>query len=366
MRRSTTRDETSVAVRRLPRRGAVTAALTLAVALTLGGCSWNADGIDAPYSIALVYGVADYAGVNSLIATYDDAVEMAGAFLADGWNEVRLRIDDGFPNADQIARNPIPEELVFPPLPATINQLQSDIEDVATLATQGLPIRLLFFFAGHGADYSALSAFLRYEGMPEIYDEDSFVIVMSDQAGSVTFDVQDAMVDVDALAQIIGRANALETTIILDSCNSGGFVPAAQRGIVVEDLVYYDGDYGVYDDLNLSPFSASAAVRTYFGASEATVGDGSVFVFAAAGAHEDAQEITSQNGVVTGHLLESRTHGDQDDDGWVTTTEAFSYVVAAMNGDGGWNQDSHPTYAYLPRISAGPTESVLFRAVPAE
>ncbi|MBN1685497.1 MAG: hypothetical protein JW852_02535, partial [Spirochaetales bacterium] len=76
----------------------------------------------------------------------------------------------------------------------------------------------------------------------------------------------------------------------------------------------------------------------------------------AAGEQEDTYESSSlQHGILTYYLLESRYEADANEDGFITAGECFDY--ASLMIETWWEY-----LLFVPRISGGPVDPVLFRS----
>jgi hypothetical protein len=169
--------------------------------------------------------------------------------------------------------------------------------------------------------------------------------------------------------------------LILDSCDSGGFVASD----VAVDTSPANYGYASYEDGTSEKFLLLAALskfNTLLAANIASFGDPEVQVLSAAGSDEFSYDGTTAmaNGVFTYYLLEagetnsstSLAKGDADGDGVVTVDEAYVYTKAKINAE--WNADyirNQSTWEwlyrekgcipdFLPHISGGTGDAVLF------
>jgi hypothetical protein len=141
---------------------------------------------------------------------------------------------------------------------------------------------------------------------------------------------------------------ARKKVIIIDACNSGGFIG--------NELEAGDGE----NILDL----AARAIRLYanFGDESADIPPWKALVLSAAGERELSYEmgLPYNHGVFTFYLLQSEYDGDLDHDGWVTVTEAFAYTQEMIYRD--WNSLFGSSAAFSPHVSGGPVDYVLFEA----
>jgi uncharacterized caspase-like protein len=293
-----------------------------AAGLLLAGVS--ACVLDVPYDkYAVVYGVADYGGLlSTLNYTDDDADAMYQLlFVSQGFDVVTLRKNSA----------------------ATRAQLLTDFNDIALVA--GEDDLFVFYFSGHGGP----------EGIgPEAEGgdaEDEWICLYgSDETPDLSTTFSD-----DALIAALRLIPCRKKLIILDACNSGGFI-----GNELEA----DGEPpSLAEDSESAAGQAARAIRLYanFDGSSADIPPWEALVLAAAGERELSYESSSYgHGVFTYYLLEAESAGDGNADGWVTVTEAYAYVREKIYTN--WNRQLGPYYAYAPHVSGGPVDYVLFQA----
>jgi hypothetical protein len=292
--------------------GWMLSALCLLVMLS-AGCV-----LDAPYSkYAITYGVSIYdsglpegSGPNLRYAD-DDAISVA-AMLGNQGYSVLLRIDSQ----------------------ATKAQLLSDIAEVVSKAKEG--DLFLFYFSGHGgqAGTGAEAAF---------GDSQNEWIFLH---GSVDPLNLAATVNDDQLISALAAIPCRRKVIILDSCNSGGFL-----GNALET----DGT-----DL---PTTIVDTISLYanFDGSSADIPPWEAMVIGASGEQESSYESPGPDpldpgplyyhGVFTYFLLQAERNADRNRDGYITVTEAYYYVRTQINAE--WSS---------PHVSGGPVDYVLFQA----
>ena len=289
-----------------------------------------------PYDkYAIVYGVSIYDPSNpeddgygpNLIYPNDDAIAMEAMLRGQGYQIVPAiwnRTDSA----------------------ATKANLLADIAQVAAVAKE--EDLFVFYFSGHGG----------YAGTgPEPSGADSrteWIFLR----GSLAPTNLSATFSDDQLAAAFADIKARRKVIIMDSCNSGGFI-----GNELEA----DGEPPslVSDNGNILDLAARA-IRLYanFDGGSADIPPWEALVLAAAGEQELSYEmgLPFDQGVFTYYLLESESEGDLNRDGWVTVTEAFSYAQEMIYKH--WNYTAYgSSYGYFsPHVSGGPVDYVLFEA----
>lgn len=261
---------------------------------------------------ALIYGAADYGGSISLEYTDDDAMDMNSMLSSKGYT-TWLRLDN---------------EVSKP-------NIENDFGTINNLITPG--DTFIFFFSGHGG-YSEPT-----NGEPEdSYDE---YILMNDL---------DRLFDYE-FAGLIQAVPTRNTIVIIDACNSGGFIN--DEGPVFE---------AIPDDFTgelYAGYNAEALKRFNHEYNSTDIVWDNAIVMSASGAGEfslePGQSSTSgiENGYFTYFLLESPAKADSNKDGYVTALEAYEhslYGIVSLSF-----QDS---VKYLPHISPAPIDLVLFEA----
>ncbi len=299
------------------------ALLTAAVILT-AGCS-----IEAPRvtGYAVVYGISLYdpdfaeGEPNTLNLTYsnDDAVAVAAMFEDADYNVI-LRTDTQ----------------------ATPENLLLDTEYVSGRISP--EENFVFYFSGHGVGSNILPT---EEDSPEPagrdrYDEWIFLYGSIDN-GTIA-DKNAALRDDDLLA-LIERVNTTKRVVILDACNSGGFIGSEAE----IDLVPQNSNSG-------EEASFADAVQKYFSntvSDPADIPASKALVLTAAGEQEDTYETSElEHGIFTYYLLHAPFEADANTDGFVTAGECFNYASLMIERQWAF---------FKPRISGGPVDFVLFR-----
>ena len=310
----------------------IAASLAVASLLLLG---LSACVLDVPYEkYAIVYGVADYQdGVNDLIYPDDDAVDMR-TMLVNQEYQVWIKTDSET-YVESAAEH------------ASKANLLADIAAVAAVAKE--EDLFVFYFSGHGGQ----SAIGPENGTGDSFDEYIFLYDSDLTPAGLALTFSDNEL-VDAFADIRAR----KKVIILDSCNSGGFI-----GNELEA----DGEPpSLVEGFESIGELAARAIRLYanFDGSTADIPPWEALVLSASGERESSFEspddwgngLPLKNGVFTYYLLEAERKGDLNHDGWVTVTEAFAYTQKKIYED--WNYgDGFP---FSPHVSGGPVDYVLF------
>ncbi len=279
---------------------------------------------------ALIYGIADYGGSNNLNYTDDDAESMAALLEAKGW-DVRLRIDSE----------------------ATLTQLQSDISDLGSIMTSA--DRLLFYFSGHGVQLNLANT--EPSAAADSYDEvlllyNSLPTVFSYANGNQSADVLSVTVSDDSLATLLSEVPAVSRMIILDNCNSGGFLGDGST-VDTTEPDYTQGE-------NSTVFYPTEALRLYLGYSPTSydVPQNSFAIISASGETEESFESSSiAHGYFTYYLMQSPAGADYNLDGYISFTEAYKFTALSIDklvnsGQSGLD--------YMPHVAAFPIDPVLF------
>ncbi len=296
---------------------------------------------EAPTRTALVYGISIYQTAygegdpssNNLTYTDNDAQDVATLLLRSEQNwDVKTRIIN-------------PQNLDTIEAPTRAN-IENDINSL--IGTQGL---VLFYYSGHGTvNTSGESQIIPFGAIENTSDR----------------------ISVKDLYTMFENAELNNVIIILDSCNSGGFVSAGATVDAIPPV------FGTYDPVG--PVAAEGDIHyTWFINALGDSINGYIayeqnsgyIVISAAGAGELSWESPSSiygsgHGIFTYFLLQSQTdpEADFDGDGLITSGEAFAYCAVKINET--WNADnssyySDGTYAdYLPHLSGTPREYALW------
>ena len=289
----------------------------LAIA-SLSGCK-----LDMKYDkYAIVYGVSDYLYLSPLNYSDDDADAMNTLLTGQGYS-VTISKDNE----------------------ATKAKLLSDIADVAASASKD--DLFLFYFSGHGAPAST---------GPEPEGGDPFDEVIALYDSEYPPDLTTSLSD-DALVAAIQDIPCQKKVVILDSCNSGGFI-GNELEADGEPSALVEGSESLAE-------LAARAIRLYanFDDSTADIPPWEAIVLSAAGEREFSYEydLPYSHGVFTYYLLKAEREADANWDGWVTVTEAFAYTQKMIYRD--WNYGyGFPSAVFSPHVSGGPVDYVLFEA----
>jgi uncharacterized caspase-like protein len=292
--------------------------------LPLAGCRFTID-----YRLyAVVYGVADYSSLppspnGDLSYTDDDALDMAALLENQGFAvQLRLNGEANRPN------------------------LLADFAHAASLA--GPEDLFLFYFSGHGGPST-----VRATPEPPGADRATEGIILDDPGPPAGVD----LLSDDELAALLASIPARKRVVIIDSCNSGGFIG---NGLETDRMA---PDYGGTRDGLIGVLSRGISLYANFSGSQPDIPPSLALVMAAAGEREFSYEDSGyDHGVFTYHLLQAPLRADRNRDGFVTVSEAYGYVLDVIERE--WNRRyaPYPEAIFAPRISGGPVDYVLFQA----
>ena len=289
---------------------------------------------DIPQGWALIYGVESYPPGYTLNYCVDDAEALNELLTDQGWN-VRLRTDS---EADLAA-------------------LTSDIEYLKQ--NMSANDRFLFYFSGHGV-------YLSLDGSEaDDNDTDDEVIVLSGALntvleylrGDTSADVLGVTVSDDSLAELLSSLPTPNKTVIIDACYSGGFIG---DGYVFNNI---SPDYTLYE--TSAAFAPIESMKLYIGYT-ATGNDlppGEFTILTASGGGEESYETSELgHGVFSYFLLQSPNYADRNLDGYISLTEAWSYISASI--DNYWNSSAFVSRdeQFMTNVSAFPVDPVLFKS----
>ena len=304
--------------------------------------------IQLPKRYAVIYGISRYVdsldpgSPPNLTYTDDDAISV-GQMLEERGYEVLVRIDSD----------------------ATLKQLRSDLDDLQGRLSEG--DLFLFYYSGHGAQSDGE---LPGKELPAAgNDPEEEWIYLS---GSVSYDTTSKALSIDysktlnddQLGELIGSIPCSRKLVIIDACNSGGFIGNHLEVDLIPPV--FTGEPEV-----LSPQTFLQAMALYSMYAETSLLSSDIspveaVVISAAGERELAFEDRSVgHGVFTYFLLMSPAYGDLNRDGYVTALEAYAFTRS--NIDSLWNErfldSGFPEYyTFAPHISGGPVDYVLFAA----
>ncbi|MGA2612776.1 MAG: caspase family protein [Spirochaetia bacterium] len=206
----------------------------------------------------------------------------------------------------------------------------------------------IFYFSGHGMQVTS-SPPVEY-----FVPEGAVQYLNSQWVGVPSLSVADY-----ELGSMIGTLSTKRRVVILDTCNSGGFI-----GNSLEADSIPPASLGSAGGVSIPTLLAALANYLNFSSNASGLspyGDG--MVLSAAGRDESCYEASSpyNHGIMTYFLLQAPQSGDLNHDGHVTVAEAFSLAKAGVDTD--WNGNSAVQTAgetFEPRISGGPIDFVLW------
>ncbi len=293
--------------------------ILLSMLLLLASCNFEID----YKQYALVYGIADYnpagAGGPDLTYTNDDALAMGALFSEQGY-EVTVRTDSD----------------------ATYDQLIADFDWIKSQA--GKDDLFVFYFSGHGSLPTPAGG-----GEPPTGDANDEGILLNTLAG--TKDLYD-----DELGQLIKSIPSRKKIVILDACNSGGFIGNELE--TDSTPPEYDGSQEGFGEV----LSKAFKLYTNYKDGSYDIDPQDALVISASGEQEVAFESPAfSHGVFTYFLLDSADRGDHNGDGYVTALEAFFYTKEQIEKK--WNVRFEGAFErFSPHVSGGPVDFVLFEA----
>jgi hypothetical protein len=229
----------------------------------------------------------------------------------------------------------------------TSAQVLADLDNARLSGQIGKNDIVLFYYAGHGANFGGI---------------DGSILALSDMSYGSPY------ISNNQLWQALESLGAFHLIVIIDACNSGGFIP---------DTIGVDGLPDSYEIPVDSSGDTGGGIIESFGNYFNNTDLPSSTLIVAAGKNEESFEwgptlpsilgisdIAENNGVFTGFLLESALYGDANRDGKVTVSEAYHYVF--RNIDSYWNNYIKANsvisdLVFYPHISGGGIDPVLFR-----
>jgi hypothetical protein len=302
------------------------AALIVVASLLSASMTGCANRIATPANrYALVIGLGtNNGGVTCRNADYD-ADDMGSLLGTTGWTSVTRLISSS-------------NGTIATALQPTYDNIRAAVSTLAREVGSDSSATILVYYSGHG---------LESNGYLVPYDATS--------GGAVT--APEKLISPATLSSWLGAAGCRNKILILDSCYSGNFVDSGSA----VDTSPQDSNTATGTTETGLLVAAISNLNSLIAASIEREGDPSVMTISAAGSEEQSYSGTSawSNGVFTTFLLDSATHGDTDNDGYVTTTEAYTYAKAGIATY--WNP-MYLVYGYalLPHISGGSGDLVLF------
>jgi len=275
---------------------------------------------------ALVIGLGtNNGGVTCRNADYD-ADDMGTLLGTTGWTSVNRLISSS-------------NGSIATALQPTYGNIQAAVSALASEVGSDSSATVLVYYSGHGLESNGY--LVPYDAV----ESDGYIHDINKCISPAT------------LSNWLGAAGCRNKILILDSCYSGNFV---DPGSAV-DTSPQDSNTATGTTETGLLVAAISNLNSLVAASVEREGDPSVMTISAAGSDEQSYSGTSawSNGVFTTFLLDSATHGDTDNDGYITTTEAYAYAKAGIATY--WNP-MYLTYGYalLPHISGGSGDLVLF------
>jgi uncharacterized caspase-like protein len=269
----------------------------------------------------LSYGGVDY---SNLSYPDEDAADMTALLAGQGWTAAR-RVRGYIGGASTLTDE-------YP----TKANIEADVSALA--ATAASDSEVVLFFSGHGvADANGKAYLVPYLG------------VVDSSTPSVDLSM---CISPEELSSMLAWLPTKNVIVLLDCCDSGGFVSSS--GAIDASPQNYASSSGSY-----SAFSTALGnFGSLLAANASPTGAKVPIVISGAGSQEfnyESQDLG--HGIFTYYLLASATKGDADGDGIVTTTEAYAYIVSAINSN--WNQ-SNANLAFLPHISGDTRDLALF------
>ncbi|HRZ65071.1 MAG TPA: caspase family protein, partial [Spirochaetia bacterium] len=272
---------------------------------------------------------------NNLTYSDNDAVSMGSILAAAGWEEANIRVR---------ARGSGTTTAIAP----TKANLFADLDELAASISSSDTV--LIYFSGHGTYRSSTDTtyFIPYLGI-------------SDEASPSLY--YSLCVSPAELAAKLEELPTDKVFVILDTCYSGGFVDTGSATDTAPQ------NYGIFDD-GTEPSTVLYALGN-FGELLSDNADRynatPPITISAAGAEELSYENPYySHGIFTYLLLESAENGDSNNDGYITASESYGYILNRFESV--WNSQYYSSidpvsglYAdYLPRISGGARDLVLF------
>ena len=326
---------------------AIKLALLAAASLLLlfSGCKINPD---PPDRYALVYGVSDYYGYygthdKDLEYTDDDAGALASLLKAKGF-ETYLRVDEGnfggspfygFPDAEI-------EEASRDQFELDMNMLSGRASDEAII---------FIFFSSHGM----VGPEWAEDSEPErsVTAANEWIVTWASSATITSYaDYDTYMVSDDFLAKNLRKLPTRKNVVVIDACLSGGFIGDSY------DVDTAPADYSQSDDT--IDGKLREAFKSYFNDSSNDATWRDAIVISAAGEDENSYEDPAiGNGIFTAGLLRAGSN-DINNDGYISTIELYKYARDFVEKN--FNDLYTDPTDYLPRISGGPVDYVLFEA----
>ncbi len=306
--------------------------------LILSSCNLGVSGI--PEGFAMIYGVSIYdtnypEGVgNNLTYPDDDAKAVAELFEKKGY-EVMLRTDED----------------------ATKEQLLKDVYTLKTSMQMGE--RFVFYFSGHGAQDSDIhnSNSTLTPTEPFWGDSDNEWIFLHGSLRVNGIESLEKAIYDDELAVIIADIPGYKKIILIDACNSGGFIGSTFN----IDAVPHNFSEADLESQNTTFKKTLTLFLKLPDIEDSDVPSSQAAVMAAAGEREFSWEYGNiGHGVFTFYFLESGKYADINGDEIITLNESYHYVAESIEKK--WNRLVGSDYRFCPHVSGGPVDFILFSA----
>jgi len=228
----------------------------------------------------------------------------------------------------------------------TRSNIIADIQGITS--TLGPNDVLVVYFSGHGTQDTSVTP-------PREYF-DPYLGVLQYTVDNNFYDFPVPSVRDDDLRSAFDAIKTPRKVLILDTCNSGGFI-----GNQLE--VDWTAPSSAGTVAWVSPATLFSAIANYATMQSSPTGlspYGTAQVLAAAGRDELSYETSSYgHGVMTYWLLQGLAGpADLNHDGHITVLEAFSYAKAGV--DQNWNPAVGPSSSFEPHVSGGPVDFELF------
>ncbi len=294
--------------RNVPARMTLVAAVTLLAAVS---CAPP----ELPERHAIMVGIKNYATVGDLSYCDKDVEDLSALLSANGFE-----IDDPLIDGE-----------------ATKDAILNAIRSSGSYPADSI---ILFYFSGHGERTADPDG-----------EETAYIIPYDATLGDTS-----SYISSDEFHEIFAATKSRNRIVILDSCYSGGFVPASSGGLDTAPGTYdpaagFPADYPKDPVLALETM-ARLAIDSF--GSE----DGSYVTVTAAGSNELSWESsTVSHGVFTKGFLDAATGGDRDGDGYLTLEEAYVHARGYVKDR--WNS-TNVDKDFLPRMSGASRDYVLF------
>jgi hypothetical protein len=235
------------------------------------------------------------------------------------------------------------------PLAPSRSNILADIQGLSSIL--GPNDVLVIYFAGHGTQDNSPSP-------PHEYFNPYGSVMMYIPNGKYNYFPLFSARD-DDLRAALGSFRTPRKVLILDTCNSGGFIGNSLEVDRIQDP--YTGGWPP-----VTPVTWIEAISNYASmqASPTGLSPYGAQVLSAAGRDELSYETsTLGHGVMTYYLLQGLqgSRADLNNDGHVTVLEAYSYAKAGIENN--WNSDPGvigASAAFEPHVSGGPVDFVLF------